>query len=90
MTQIPLNQNPVGGATDCGPEHTRADLPEHEVSTMSGHRQRQHRAEHEGLTPSTRIGIKITNSSRNRTGAAVLEGRDLNRPLHDDIAYNIL
>ena len=78
---MPVGQMPVGGgATDCGPEHKICTQGRVSLNVLSaqcqGHRQRQHRIEHEGHTPSTRIGIKIPEPDGNLTQAAGLEGRD--------------
>ena len=73
-TQISVGQMPVGGATDYGPNTKQI----HKVGSAQcqGHRQRQHRAEHKGHTPSPKVQIKISDSAGILTGAVGFEGRE--------------
>ena len=52
--------------------YTRAGLPECVVSTTSGPPPEKRRIYHKGHTPSSRMGIKISDPAENRTRNAVL------------------
>ena len=80
---MPIGQRPVGGETDCEPEHDRyTGGPSWTCGQHSqDHRRRQHRTEHRPrtrtyCTSSLRIEIKIPFHVGNRSPAAALEGRD--------------
>ena len=79
-TQMPVGQMPVGGSTDWRPEHWTDVQGLVSLSMCSaqcqGHRQRQHRTEHKGHTPSPMREIKMSDPAGKRTRAPCLGGRD--------------